>query len=89
MLSEYNRKKTIENNEELNIYLKQLLEVNNKITNIINLVSESQISINTVKDNLKELEERKIYYEEQIKTIGESKPIFDTFKTFDKIRKVN
>jgi site-specific DNA recombinase len=72
MLSEYNRKKTIESNEELNIYLKQLLEVNNKITNIINLVSESQISINTVKDNLKELEERKIFYEAQIKNIGET-----------------
>jgi len=72
MLSEYNKKKTTESNDELNIYLKQLRDVNNKITSIINLVSESGVSISTVKDNLKQLEERKLFYEAQIKSIDEA-----------------
>jgi len=61
-----------ENNNELDIYRKQLEDVKQKITNVIHLVSESQISINTIKDNLKELENQKIFYESQIQSISDT-----------------
>ena len=72
MLNDYNNKKTLENNGELTIYQKQLAEINKKITSVINLVSESQISINTVKDNLKQLEADKNFYEIQIKSVRDT-----------------
>lgn len=72
MLNEYNQKKMMENNDELNVYQKQLEEVNKKIASIVALVSESGISINTVKYNLKELEEQKNFYESQIKNINDT-----------------
>lgn len=72
MLSEYNQKKTVENNSDLDVFRQQLEETTRKITSIVNLVSESEISINTVKDNLQKLEEQKNLYEIQIKAISDT-----------------
>ena len=43
-----------------------------KITNIINLVAESEISIDTVKESLQKLEEDKIFCESQIASISDT-----------------
>ena len=70
MLTEYNRKKITESSNELNIAHKELADVNQKISKVIQLVSESGISIDTVKDELKRLEERKQFVEAQIREIS-------------------
>jgi site-specific DNA recombinase len=72
MLNDYNTKMISENNDELKIFQKQLDEANQKISSIVKLVSESGISINTVKDSIKELEEQKDFYELQIKHIADT-----------------
>jgi hypothetical protein len=59
MLTEYNNRKTLENNEDLTNVKDDLAEVIRKISAIIRLVSETGIEISTVKGELKQLEERK------------------------------
>ena len=63
MLNDYNRRKTEEADEETKSALTELEEISGKIAVIIKLVSESGISIDTVKDDLKRLEERKHFVE--------------------------
>ena len=63
MLTEYNKKQADNNKEELEIAKAKLQNIASKISNIIKLVAETGISIETVKDELKALEERKIYLE--------------------------
>ena len=70
MLTEYNRKKTAESDDELSIAIRELENVNQKIGKIIQLVSESGVSIDTVKDEMKRLEEQKLFVEAQIREIG-------------------
>jgi len=67
MLNDYNRKKAEEANDESKHALVELKEINSKISNIIKLVSESGISIETVKYEMKQLEERKHFVEAYIK----------------------
>jgi site-specific DNA recombinase len=70
MLANYNRKKKTESSDELDLAHRELDDVNRKIRKVIELVSESGVSIDTVKENLKDLEERKQRIETQIKAIG-------------------
>jgi site-specific DNA recombinase len=70
MLTEYNRKKSAENNDELDLAQRELADVNQKIEKVIELVSESGVSIDTVKGNLKVLEERKQFIEAHIRKIN-------------------
>jgi site-specific DNA recombinase len=70
MLTEYNRRKTAESSDELNIAKRELESVNQKINKVIQLVSESDVSIDTVKDEMKKLEERKYFVEAQIREIS-------------------
>lgn len=66
MLNDYNRKKSAESNGELIQANAELAETERKISSIVQLVSESGISIETVKDDLKRLEERKRFMESYI-----------------------
>lgn len=70
MLNDYSHKKETETSDELNRANKELIDVNQKIDKIIQLVSESGISIDTVKDELKRLEERKHFVEGRIQEIS-------------------
>ena len=70
MLTEYNRKKAAESNDELSIAKRELEDVNQKIRKVVQLVSESGVSIDTVKDEMKKLEERKLFVEAQIREIS-------------------
>jgi site-specific DNA recombinase len=70
MLTAYNRKKKAESDDELSLAQRELEDVNQRIGMVIELVSESGVSIDTVKDNLKNLEERKRFIEAYIKEIG-------------------
>jgi site-specific DNA recombinase len=69
MLNDYNRKKAEEADEETKFASVELEEINGKIGKIIRLVSESGISIETVKDELKQLEERKYFVEGYLRDI--------------------
>ena len=69
MLTEYNRNKTAESYEELNSANKKLEIVKQQISNVIQLVSESSVSIAIAKDDLKRLEEQKIFIEEEIREL--------------------
>jgi site-specific DNA recombinase len=69
MLNDYNRKKTEEADEETKLALVELDEINGKISKVIKLVTESGISIDTVKDELKQMEERKHFVEGYLKDI--------------------
>ena len=69
MLNDYNRRKTEEADEDTKLASNELEEVNGKIAVIIKLVSESGISIDTVKDELKCLEERKHFVEGYLRDI--------------------
>jgi site-specific DNA recombinase len=69
MLTDYNRKKNVESNEELNLANKELTNVTQKISRVVALVSESGISVDTVRDDLRRLEERKRWVEAHIKDI--------------------
>ncbi len=59
MLTEYNNRQFEVNKDEINTVTTELHTVMDKINKVIRLVSESGISIDTVKDELKQLEERK------------------------------
>jgi site-specific DNA recombinase len=69
MLTEYNQKKNSESNDELRLANKELADVNQKISKVVELVSESGILIETVKDDLRRLEERKRFIEAHVKDI--------------------
>jgi site-specific DNA recombinase len=69
MLNDYNRKEAEEAGEETKLASGELTEINEKISRIVRLVSESGISVETVKDELKRLEERKRFVEDYLKDI--------------------
>jgi site-specific DNA recombinase len=69
MLNDYNHRKAEETDEETKLALVELEEINGKIGKIIRLVSESGISIETVKGELKQLEERKYFVEGYLRDI--------------------
>jgi site-specific DNA recombinase len=67
MLTDYNQKKSAETDGELSQMEKELAEINVKIGKVIQLVSETGVSIDTVKKELKRLEDRKLFMEGYIK----------------------
>jgi site-specific DNA recombinase len=67
MLNEYNQKKSSESNIELGQANLELAETGHKISSVVRLVSESGISVDTVKEDLRQLEERKQFLEAYIK----------------------
>jgi site-specific DNA recombinase len=69
MLNDYNRRKAEEADEETKLASSELVEISGKISKVIRLVSESGISIETVKDELKQLEERKLFVEGYLRDI--------------------
>jgi site-specific DNA recombinase len=69
MLNDYNRKKAEEADEETKLASVELEEISGKISKIIMLVTESGISIETVKDELKQLEERKHFVEDYLRDV--------------------
>jgi site-specific DNA recombinase len=69
MLNEYNRKRAQENDTKTKLALDELTEVNDKISKVVRLVSESGVSIETVKANLKRFEERKLFIIDYLKDL--------------------
>jgi len=69
MLTEYALKQSEDNIDELNIANAELSSIADKINVIIKLVAETGISIDTVRDNLRELEERKIFLENIVREL--------------------
>jgi site-specific DNA recombinase len=67
MLNDYNRRKTEESSGEAKLASDELAGIHEKIGRVVQLVSESGISIETVKDELKRLEERKQFVEGYLK----------------------
>jgi site-specific DNA recombinase len=67
MLNDYNRRKAEEADVETRLASGELAEINGKISNVIRLVSESGISIETVKDELKQMEDRKLFLESYLR----------------------
>jgi site-specific DNA recombinase len=70
MLNDYNRKKADESSAEVNQANGELEEVTRKISAVIQLVTESGISVDTVKAELRKLEERKRFIEGYIQELG-------------------
>jgi site-specific DNA recombinase len=70
MLSEYNQKKAKENDTETQLAHEELTEIKDKVSKIVQLVSESGIEIETVKPELKRLEERKLFIESYLKEVS-------------------
>jgi site-specific DNA recombinase len=70
MLNEYNQKKSAESCFELNQANNELKEAARKIGAVIQLVTESGISIETVKEELRKLEERKRFIEGYIQELS-------------------
>lgn len=66
-LHAYNQKKATASNDELSRTRKELTATNGKIQNVVRLVSESGVSIDTVKEELKRLEDRKCFLEDHIR----------------------
>lgn len=73
MLSEYTQKKSTESGAELQKAKDGLGCVTQKIGKVVRLVSESGISIDTVKDELKLLEEQKVFFERKISDLSAPK----------------
>ena len=69
MLSEYNRRKVENSDSKLSRVKAEIVKVTEQISKVIRLVSESGVSIDTVKDELKRLEERKHYLEDYLQEI--------------------
>jgi site-specific DNA recombinase len=69
MLSEYSAKTRNESQKELEDAIRELDGIKIKIDRIIQLVADSGISIDTVKDELKRLEERKLAVENYVQEI--------------------
>jgi site-specific DNA recombinase len=69
MLAEYSNKQADENREDLNLATAELQTVLTKIGTVVKLVSETGLSIETVKGELKQLEDRKIYLEKYIREL--------------------
>ncbi|MDR2522288.1 MAG: recombinase zinc beta ribbon domain-containing protein [Synergistaceae bacterium] len=70
MLSGYNQKKSAESSGELTKANAELEETTRKISSIVQLVTESGISIETVKDELRRQEDRKRFIEGYIQELG-------------------
>jgi site-specific DNA recombinase len=75
LLSEYNRKKVEENDAETKLAYTELEDVKQRISKIVRLVSESDVSIETVKPDLQRLEERKIYIEKYVEDVQAKKKL--------------
>ncbi len=69
MLNTYCKKMECASRDEYEQSVTELGEIKGKIEKIVQLVAESGISIDLVKDEIKVLEERKLIVEEQIKNI--------------------
>jgi DNA-binding transcriptional MocR family regulator len=69
MLSEYNRKQAESNRGELDAANNELHNVIDKISKVFSLVTETGISISTISNDLKELEERKLYLEKHLREL--------------------
>ncbi len=63
MLSEYSQAQTMKTDTALQDAYEELEKTIHKISTVIRLVSESGVSIETVKEELKRLEDRKLYLE--------------------------
>jgi site-specific DNA recombinase len=63
MLTDYNRKKSEEQNGEVSLALDELKGIDEKVNKIVQLVSESGVAIDTVKSELRRLEDRKVFLE--------------------------
>ncbi|MDR2175159.1 MAG: recombinase family protein [Synergistaceae bacterium] len=70
MLNDYNRKQSAASSGEVTQAQGELEEVTRKISTVIQLVTESGISIETVKEELRKLEERKRFIEGYIQELG-------------------
>lgn len=69
MLNEYRKENNRENEELLDSSNKRLKAINKEISTTLEVVSQTGISIATVKDKLKELEEQKDYLEDYIEQL--------------------
>jgi hypothetical protein len=69
MLSEYSAKTRNESQKELEDAICELDEIETKIDRVVQLVADSGISIDTVKGELKRLEERKLAVENYVQEI--------------------
>jgi site-specific DNA recombinase len=70
MLCEYGKKMQEESRGDLDNAVRELAETNKRIEKIVELVSESGISIETVREELKRLEEKKRMAEGEIRELG-------------------
>ena len=70
MLNKYKTKKAAEFNQDLSRAKNELKEVMKKIAKVIQLVSESGITIDTVKDELKKFEGQKQLTEKRIEELN-------------------
>jgi site-specific DNA recombinase len=70
MLCEYGKKMQEESRGDLDNAVQELAEINKRIEKIVELVSESGISIETVRGELKRLEEKKRMAEREIRELG-------------------
>jgi site-specific DNA recombinase len=75
MLNEYNQKKAAGNKDELNHAREELVEIERKLKKVIQLVSESGIDIETVKDELMRLESKKRFVEGYIEELSQHNSI--------------
>ncbi len=69
MLSDYNRKQSASNKGEVSQVQRESQEIQGKINTIVRLVAESGISIETVKDEIKALEDRQRFLSDYLKEL--------------------
>ena len=78
MLTDYNNRQSIAGKNEIAHVEKDILDATAKISTIIRLVTESGISIDTVKDELKALEDKKLYLSEHLRELQLSNAVMIT-----------
>lgn len=69
MLNDYSRRKAEASDSDLGLVRRELTKLNEKISKVVRLVSESEVSIDTVKEELKRLEELKQLAEGQLREL--------------------
>jgi site-specific DNA recombinase len=70
MLSDYNQKRLSESSMAFELANEELDEINRKIGKILHFITESDLSIDTVKEEMKQLEAKKYYLEGYIHEIS-------------------
>jgi septal ring factor EnvC (AmiA/AmiB activator) len=70
MLSEYNRKKSSESDMALSLAREELDSTAHKISKIVQFIMESDLSLDTVREEMRQLEAKKRSLEAQIKEIA-------------------